>query len=237
SSEPERYGTPDDAVERYEWSIVERPQGSTARLKPSSRVPKPELFLDRAGTYRVELTVYDEFGNASGCRGKQATVEIRACPCNDLHVQLVWETPRDSDPTDGEGTNLDLHYLHPNGEWNAAPYDIHADIRTADWGQPGDSSDDPSLDVDDTDGGGPENINHNGLEAGKSYAVGVYYRDDDGFGPSYATVRIYRDGQLKREYKNKYLEPGQFWEVALVERPNTLIVTRDEVYDGLPEGG
>ena len=88
-----------------------------------------------------------------------------------------------------------------------------------------------------TDGAGPENVNHN--EPGNGvYAVGVYYYDDNGFGPSYATVRIYIDGKLAKEYKNKYMSGTfDFWKVGLIEWPSKNIYKRDEKFEGFPNSG
>ena len=225
---------PDGRIARYEWSIVERPEDSAARLTPSADVEKPALFLDLAGTYVVELVVYDDEGRSSECR-RRALVEITARFREDIHVQLVWETPGDSDQTDGDGADLDLHYLDPEGTWGERPYDIFWKNKTADWGRSNFKQDDPSLDIDDTDGRGPENINHNNPENGKTYSVGVYYKDPNGFGPSYATVRIYVDGQLKREFADKKLEEVfDFWKVGLIEWPSKNIYQRDEMFEGYP---
>ena len=224
---------PEGQVARYEWSLIDRPNDSTARLTPNSTVEQPKLFLDLAGKYIVELVVYDSEGIRS-C-GQSARVEIRAVPNEDIHVQLVWSTPADGDPTDTSGADLDLHYLHPNGKWNEGPWDIFWHNKTGDWGAPNDKSDDPSLDIDDTDGAGPENVNHDNPEMGKTYSVGVYYYDDNGFGPSYATVRIYIDSQLKKEFQKKYLKSTfDFWKVALVEWPSKSIYKRDKKFQGFP---
>jgi len=226
---------PDGSVKRYEWSIIDRPEDSTARLTPNSNVEKPKLFLDLAGTYRVELVVYDDEDIAS-CGEQQAIVEISAVPDEDIHVQLVWGTAADSDQSDSDGTDLDLHYLNPKASsWNEAPWDIFWNHKTADWGQENVPDDDPSLDIDDVDGAGPENINHHNPRSGSQYTVGVYYYDDHGFGPSYATVRIYINGILAREYKNKFMSGTfDFWKVARIEWPTGNIYPRDEKFTGFP---
>ena len=226
----------DGSIERYEWSIIERPQDSTARLTPSSSVEKPELFLDLAGDYKVELKVYDNRETAS-C-GNRAIVEITAIPQDDIHVQLVWDTPADPDQTDTDGADLDIHYLNPKGQWNETPYDIFWHNKTADWGRKNYKMDDPTLDIDDTDGAGPENVNHNNPENGKTYSVGVYYYDANGYGPSYATVRLYIDTKLAKEYKNKYMSGTfDFWKVGLIEWPSKNIYKRDEKFEGFPNSG
>ena len=54
-------------------------------------------------------------------------------PC--LAVQLTWHTPADPDETDNFGSDLDLHFLHPNGDWWDIPWDIHWMNLHPDWGR------------------------------------------------------------------------------------------------------
>lgn len=223
----------DGRVTRYAWTILDRPNDSTARLTPNSSVEKPTLFLDLAGTYILELVVYDDDGIRS-C-GRRGFVEITVEPSEEIHVQLVWTTPADGDPTDDNGSDLDLHYLNSRGTWNKAPWDIFWDNKTADWGNRNDTSDDPVLDVDDTTGAGPETVNHANPATGKTYTVGVHYYDDHGFGPAYATVRIYVDGRLEQELEDKYLSgTSTFWKVALIEWPSQNVYKRDQIIQGIP---
>ncbi|WP_168210668.1 choice-of-anchor D domain-containing protein [Persicimonas caeni] len=219
-------------VERYEWTILSRPQGSTQRLLPANNIEQPRLFLDLAGEYEIELKVYDDQGAAS-C-GDPAIITIIAVPEDDVHVQLVWDTPSDPDQTDTFGTDLDLHYLHPNGRWDDPPWDIFWRNPQADWGTQGSGADDPSLDIDDTDGAGPENINHSGLE-NLTYKTGVYYYSDNTLGASYATLRVYVRGQLELEIENKYMpRTGSFWDAAIITWPSANVTNISRMYQGFP---
>jgi hypothetical protein len=211
---------PDGTVNRYEWNVVQRPTGSTARMAPSNDVAEPTLFLDLAGEYVIELTAYDDRGTES-C--ETSLVTINATPDEAIHVQLVWDTPADADQTDLNGTDIDLHFLHPNGIWDLPPYDVYWQNTTADWGTAFDPSDDPSLDIDDTDGAGPENINLDGPENGLTYQIGVYYYADKGFGPSYATVRVYINGQQEYEKEKLLSESDMFWNVGSIAWPTSQV--------------
>jgi hypothetical protein len=223
---------PNGSISEYEWTILSRPQGSTQRLLPDSSSANPRLFLDLAGTYEVELKVKDDEG-AYSC-GDAAVITITAIPEDDLHIQLVWDTPSDPDQTDTFGTDLDLHYLHPNGRWDNAPWDIFWRNPQEDWGAQNDSSDDPSLDIDDTDGAGPENINHSFLE-NLQYKAGVYYYSDNTLGASYATLRIYVRGQVALEIENKYMpRTGSFWDAALIQWPSANVTNISRMYQGFP---
>jgi hypothetical protein len=225
---------PDGRVAGYEWTIIERPVDSTARLVPNNMTVNPKLFLDLAGTYKLELRVFDDQGTSS-C--ETARVNILATPDEDIHIQLVWDTPGDQDQSDsgvGKGTDLDLHFLHPSGTWNQQPWDAYWLNPSPNWDTPA-ASDDPSLDIDDTDGAGPENMNLNNPE-NVTYRVGAYYFSDHNYGPSYATLRIFLAQVLVFEYRDKYLErTGKFWDAATIEWGQAPRVNQiDQIYDGFP---
>ena len=218
---------------RYEWNVRSRPSGSEARLSPEGTAKEPSFFLDLAGKYVFELNVYDELGQQS-C--EPALVTVESIPDEDIHIQLVWKTPTDRDSSDTAGTDLDLHYLHPSsqGVWNDEQWDVYWRQKTQDWGQKGDETDDPSLDIDDTDGFGPENVNHDNPTSGKDYSVGVYYYNDDGYGASYATVRIYIEGELKYETPSQYMqEEDTFWYVATISWPSKQILAKEKIGPGV----
>jgi archaellum component FlaG (FlaF/FlaG flagellin family) len=224
---------PDGQIDAYEWNIITKPNGSTARLVSSNRIAEPSLFLDIAGQYEIELVVIDKLGTQSCDKAK---VQIVAVPDEDIHVQLIWDTPADPDQSDAFGTDLDLHYMHPNATaWNRSPWDVFWQNREGDWGVLGNPDDNPSLDIDDTDGSGPENVNHDNPEANKAYAIGVHYYADNGFGASYATIRIYLQGQLRKEEKNFFLgAKDDFWLVGFVIWPSLQIDLRNQTFRGFP---
>lgn len=222
---------PDREVVSYHWQIIEQPEDSTTILEPNQWSAQPTLFLDLAGDYVVELTVYDDNGLAS-CYPD--TVRVTAIPDEDIHVQLVWRTPGDTDETDQIGADVDLHLLRtPGGVWDEAPYDCHFRNMTPDWGVVGVEDDDPSLDIDDVNGLGPENINLDRPETGRRYAVGVYYYKDWDKGPSDVTVRIYLGGVLAYESTTTRLdETGVFWDIGRIDWPTTQVEVVDRIYPG-----
>ena len=73
--------------------------------------------------------------------------------------------------------------------------------------------DNPSLDRDDTDGAGPENVNL-GQPENVCYEIGVHYWAAHGFGNSFATVRIYLYGTLAFEASHVELTPKAMWWVT-----------------------
>ena len=236
---------PDGRPVAYEWIVVERPEGSTATpverlsnpLRPAEGGPADQtstpgavFFVDLAGTYVLELVVTDSDGASSEqCPGAVARMVINSNPDEDIHLQLVWDTPGDADQTDLDGSDVDLHFLHPRGlDWfrDGGQYDCYFGNPTPDWGQIGRPDDNPSLDIDDTNGAGPENINldspENTQTLGGPYRVAVhYYRASVGpfggaetYGPSDVTLRIYLGGVLTREFTRRLSDTNDFWEVA-----------------------
>ncbi|MFU8805210.1 MAG: choice-of-anchor D domain-containing protein, partial [Bradymonadaceae bacterium] len=221
---------PDGTEVTYEWSVVSRPQGSQSQLAPNNTVAEPQLWLDIAGTYVVELVVYDGFG-LSSC--EPAVVTIHVVPGDEIHIQLVWDAEGAGQARDGHGTDLDLHYLHPLGRWDLAPYDVFWRNREQNWGTQANPSI-ARLDIDDLYGVRPENINHDNPESGLNYAVGVYYYRDSGFGAADATVRIYVHGQLAQEFRNSLPATGHFWYVGVIQWPTGNIIPRNEVRLNFP---
>ncbi|MCA9560864.1 MAG: choice-of-anchor D domain-containing protein [Myxococcales bacterium] len=253
----------------YEWVITSRPEGSVSQpveafadaANPAMGGPDDEVetpvalfWVDLAGTYTAELRVKDNLGLDSVACDNAAVVTIIAKPDEAIHVQLVWDTPGDDDLTDAEGADLDLHLLHPSASnWFAAPYDCHFLNPVPDWGQPDNPADDPSLDIDDIAGGGPENINLDNPEntgvLGAPYAVGVHYYSSRGrisgqeFGPSFARVRIFLKGELSYDSTEDRGEDGpreleaedHFWDVARIHWPEMRVEARDQYFTQRPD--
>lgn len=195
-------------VERYEWTIVQRPANSTTQLSPSATVAEPTLFLDVAGEYVVELKAFNDAGMLI-C--SEQSIRITVPYAADVGVQLVWDTPDDPDQTDNSGTDMDLHLLHENGSWRTSPWDCYFSNRNPPWGA--------TLELDDTDGAGPELITLNGPEFGVKYSVGVHYwRATIGFSgaelPSTATLTISFEGVPVFEEQRLLQNTDDFWYVA-----------------------
>lgn len=221
----------DDADLRYRWTLVSRPEGSHTELLPDTNVEQPRLFLDFAGTYEVELRVYDADGNIN-C-GDPALVTIEADTGDGLVIQMTWDTPSDDDQTDSIGTDMDLHYLNPQGTWDEDPWDAYWRNSKPDWGVAGDPADDPVVGEDDSDGAGPEIVTHR-QPADRVYEVGVYYYSDRGMGLSRATVRIYIDGTLEFEQSRELTHTGIFWHVAKIDWAARSIEEVDVTRAGFP---
>ncbi len=156
------------------------------------------------------------FGNENGRAYYMSDVTRLDCTEPSIRVKLSWDTNH---------TDVDLHFLRPNGTYNdfGSEQDPGSDCffanRNPDWGELGNPTDDPELDVDDVDGYGPENIY---LEPGDegTYTVVVYYYSDHGYGPSNAWVEVFIEGGRVRGFGPFRLNStGARWNVCTIDWP------------------
>jgi len=231
--------SPNGSIVSYQWT-VEQPAGSVSYLIPTGTFPNPIFEANIAGKYVFTLEVVDSTGVKSCYPGRQ---EVYVVPDEAIHIELLWDTPGDPDPSDegpAAGTDMDLHFAHPfasgpdidgDGQpdpWFNDPYDVFWFNKGPDWGSFDPSiDDDPGLDRDDTDGGGPENVNLNipeGDPQGEyTYRVAVHYWDDKNFGESFATVRVYIYSALVFEVPDVKMYVNALWEVCTVSWPSTQV--------------
>ena len=212
----------------FEWALAARPSSSSATLNangPSNR----RLTPDRPGTYIIEVTALDERG-AAPCAPIRMTINVTgSTSVHDVQLQLLWDTPNDPDQSDMTGTDMDLHYLRPNAvAWDVIPGAIFWRNVVEDWGMPNNALDDPSMDIDDTDGQGPENINHPVVAEPGVYRVGVNYYNSNGFGESTATLKVFINGQLTTLTSRPMVE-GEFWFPLSIVQPGGMIQTNPGV--------
>lgn len=219
-------------ITTYKWS-VKQPLGSNQPLLPSPDVANPTLQANVVGTYTFCLSVWSSDGSKS-C--KDACIDVYVFPANAIHVELLWDTPADADQTDWQGADVDLHFGHLPGKGPDLDCDSQPDVwfdNSADcfwfakaptWG-PVDSkaADDPTLDLDDTTGAGPENLNVDQPEIGAGYAIGVHYWDDHKMGTSLATVSIFIQGNLVNKIEKTPMDRADMWYVGKLNWPNTLV--------------
>lgn len=95
---------------------------------------------------------------------------------NTYHARITW---------DKDGTDVDLHF-----SWSGGSECFYSN-KTPTWGSAATS---PRLDVDDTNGFGPENITIGGLPGSGTYAIRVHYYSDHSKGPTTVNASIYKDG-------------------------------------------
>ncbi|MBL8602638.1 MAG: hypothetical protein JNK72_12010 [Myxococcales bacterium] len=185
----------DRGVDEVRWSLLDSPSSSARPpISPSDSL-RASFTPDVAGEYRVRLRVTDEAGESDQC-----TTVVRAVPREGLRVELSWDPPGRSCPSnDGaacDSSDVDLHLLRGGAlrGWGTSE-DCHwfncnaAAGRRLLWDRSGQGGD-PRLDLDDVTGHGPENINID-RPTESLYRVGVHYFDRDGAGDQAATLTIY----------------------------------------------
>jgi hypothetical protein len=237
------YEDPDgDPMVSATWSIVEQPPGSTAAPAPADGL-ETRVFADLQGAYTLELTVTDDRGGVGRCQ-----THISTNSNDQLRIEMVWNPGAAEDTSD-----VDMHLRRePGGAWfdsgplgadcyfvncrvcdsvgeaacreEIAAYNADPSLSPpaqVEWFAPLDD-DDPRLDLDDVEGGGPENINIRTPRDG-TYRLGVHYWDDDDFGPSTVSLRVFCAGQVAATIGPVVLNPApgggsgpetDFWEVG-----------------------
>lgn len=200
---------PDGRPVTYEWVVLARPEGSgeqpreslppedpTAGPPDDTRTPTSVFFVGMVGRYTLELRVTDAQGltNVACDSADDRIVVIDSTPIPAIDVQLEYEIPADEPPPPERGVDLDLHLLHPIGDWFLAPSDCYYGNPSGDWGVLGDTSDDANLLTDAP--GAPERIvlsrPENTEDLGSPYTVGVhgYVAPQGGTVPFTVTIRI-----------------------------------------------
>ncbi|MEM1348570.1 MAG: hypothetical protein AAGI01_08455 [Myxococcota bacterium] len=231
--------SPSSELEDITWSFVERPVGSFAPIVQDEKEAARARFTpDVLGDYIIEIGASDTAGTPMCSPRARAFVTAIDDPSFEaMRVELTWETTQDPDLNDEFGADLDLHVLHPLGRWNEAPWSISWENPTADWGSRSDPRDDPELIRQDDDGEGPEIIRAVRLSDAGTYRVGVFYYDDNGYGASSATLRLYLDGRLTVDIRNRTLASEDiFWDVLSFERPSNQIRISNDFLQGIPPG-
>ncbi len=203
-------------IAQYRWEVLEYPSGSN----PNDFAMQGEnsslfsFWLPLAGHYEIKLTVVNTDGIESGDT-PESHVSFDAVPSDRMHIQLVW---------DDSVNDQDLHLTF------ASVKDVVCDdLYDCHWRncEPDDGSDrpiwfntdpagvgpNPSLDIDDTNGLGPENINIDEPEPG-TYRIYVHYYPSWESNPTRETVRIFLNGIQRAEYRRTLTETTQIWAVA-----------------------
>ncbi len=175
----------DGSITSVQWEMISQPTGSSAASPSPTDQLTTGFTPDIVGTYVMRLTVTDDQGNSDSC---EFNVDAFG---EGLRVVAYWNPPEN--PSDH--SDVDLHLLHPNATaWaeGAGAYDCYyanCQVPTVlEWDVPTYRPDNPRLDLDDTNGYGPENINIDEPVTGHTYTVGVHYYSNNG---SSSTAEVY----------------------------------------------
>ncbi|MGD0484786.1 MAG: hypothetical protein ABSB58_09075 [Gemmatimonadales bacterium] len=153
--------------------------------------------------------------NASGHSYWSVNVTLTGCTTAAFRAQLTWDTGP-------SGSDIDLHLLRPGGSMFSSNDCYYGNCKVSiiptglEWGATG-TAGNPSLDVDNTSGYGPENTTVvPGAETG-DYRVII--DNFNGVLSTHATVKLYfNDVELARytSLALDYSSSREYWEVAKV---------------------
>jgi hypothetical protein len=228
---------PFGAVTSWQWKVLQ-PEGSVSTLVPGPEAVAPIFSPNIVGVYTFILDVRDETGQWASKCGDVATFSVLVRNQHAVHIELVWKTPGDLDETDtgeGKGTDLDLHFTHPFADgpdldgdgvpdpWFNDPYDCFFGNPTPSWGSfDPNVKDDPVLDRDDTDGGGPENM-HLSAPEDLEYLIGVHFWNALDYGDVSATLRVFHYDDLVYEKVDVFMTDRDLWCVGRLKWPDVAV--------------
>jgi hypothetical protein len=201
----------------YAWTLIRRPTAADESIAPTpADAASTTVRIDTAGTWEVQLQVTNTLGVPSA----PTKCVIEAVPVDQLHVELSWAGPT---------SDLDLHLADGDAAFYSVPGDVSWCNRSPDWGRQG-ATDDPSLDVDDDDGFGPEVINV-ASPADGAYPVRVHLFDDADDGDVTARVTVFAMGREVFS-GSRVLRRNQVWDVGEVNWPQgTFAVSSTRPWD------
>lgn len=176
---------PDGAgIADYQWSLYSQPEGSAATM-PGEGADRGPFEWDLAGEYVGELIVTNTLGGVSD----PCYATLTANPEAGLWIEMYWAH---------SGDDMDLHLLAPGGTVES-DMDCHYENCVGgflDWGTGGYSADDPSLDFDDVDWTGPENIRIEEPQDGEFTVIVHDYPNSVYSGSNQVWVKVYVGGEL-----------------------------------------
>ncbi|HZO15284.1 MAG TPA: hypothetical protein VFB62_18550 [Polyangiaceae bacterium] len=159
--------------------------------------------------------------NDAGTSSYRLLIERQACVAGGLHVTLTW----------GEGANdLELHLLREgayiNDPLNDCTWTTCVDT-SPDWGQPGQSVDDPHKDIDWLDDNGVENIELPLLELMRYPILVEYWGTGE---PIEAVLTVNAFGTAST-WSSPLLSPQDVWIAGTVDATTRTVKTRAGVVD------
>jgi len=213
----------------FMWELASREVGSAAGPPSPRNRAETNFTPDIAGEYLLRVTVTDDDGETASCE-----TTVLAFSDEGLRVEMFWNT--------GGSSDMDIHLAREEASrWFSSDDCYYANCNASDgdvleWYAPG-IADNPSLDLDDTNGFGPENINIDEPEPGV-YTIGVHAFS----GRSGVTVRVYCGGDRtfpRAEFGPVTIGPRpggrDFWRVAEVEITGPAACSVTELFG--PAGG
>ncbi len=158
--------------------------------------------------YSTHLTIRWD-GGAGFTRTHVALVVSVVAPPPTVTAMTIQQT------WDADDTDVDLHLVRPDAAYYSIPGDCHWRNRSPEWGDAADPTDNPYLDVDDTNGFGPEIITLEHTEQGR-YLVYSHYYSDHRNGPTNVAIEIHVGGEYVATVR-RLLTSGDVWLVGAID--------------------
>lgn len=181
------------------------------------------------GSYTVTVplfcgsqTIKEVWSNASGTTVVVKHVTTSGCVQTDIRVTISW---------DALGRDWELHLIKPGGRINNPLTDCTWTTCVGtqpDWGVLGDSTDNPSKDVDNTGAYGPENIYLSKPETGR-YTVMVEHWGSGGMPSSGQAILNVRGAVYVFNITN--FASHWVWTVATIDWPSATVTAVGTLYD------
>lgn len=191
----------------YSWSLS-TPLDSHSHLDDSS-ANRVSFVPDKAGTYSLELVVFDSLGQSSGVPA-QATVQ--ALPYAALQTTIEWSG----------GGDVDLH-LVPQGEELFSDADCYFENPRPDLGIIDDESDDPELMEDAPEGPGQEALRFVDPPDGE-YILYVHYFDAGTLGGASVNAKVIIDDASIPVFEESRTLPTTctLWTIGTISFPDRI---------------
>jgi VCBS repeat-containing protein len=173
------------------------------------------FFSQEINVLNGENTITVTVTNAQGCSASDTITIWAEIPTSGIRVELTWNT---------NNHDLDLHLVRPGGDYWEVPDDCCYFNWNPDWDNSGGPSPgDPSLDIDNTWGYGPEDITLVAPPYNGTYQVIIHFYSDHGLtGGSTATVRIWINDELVFT-ASRTLYDDDVWYCAHIQWPSGIV--------------
>jgi hypothetical protein len=195
------------------WSVTASPAGESGTFEPGPEELTPSYTVALAGTYTFTAVATDSHG-LSSCSPASVVATVVPLPPVRIRAELVAPTTLPL---------FDLHFVHPDGEWDHMFYDCNINNRSPFWGALLESGD------------GWTSIDYREPDAGL-YLFGVRSLPMGGeAGVGSAQISVFIDGQERLDMSIEDLPEGAFWYVGTLDWPSQEVVVVDQLFpDGFP---